>query len=117
MKRIRSEGFAGSIEYLLSPDEKDPLLTQKGRRELREKFQSMFEQILKPEKENRSLKEEYRKLRDEYEEYRHRHPEPVEVKNGKSYAIHQNMEEDGRSGKEAGCTAKPQTAFQGDACP
>ncbi len=85
----------GRMEYLLletpvqflpfSPDEKDPLLTQKGRQELWKRIQDMAREIDRQDRESTELKEELTRTRKQFDEYRKMHPEMVGVKNGKAY--------------------------------
>ncbi len=70
---------------MLSPDEKDPLLTQKGRQELWKRIQDMAREIDRLDRENTELKEKLEWPSKQFDEYRKRHPEMVGVKNGKAY--------------------------------
>ena len=70
---------------MLSPDEKDPLLTQKGRQELWKRIQNMAREIDRQDREDTELKEELTRTRKQFDEYRKRHPEMVGAKNGKAY--------------------------------
>lgn len=70
---------------MLSPDEKDPLLAQKGRQELWKRIQEMAREIDRQDREINGLREDLARTRKQFDEYRKRHPEMVGVKNGKAY--------------------------------
>jgi hypothetical protein len=101
------------MEYLLSPDEKDPLLTQKGRQELWKRIQDMAREIDRLDRENTELKSEIERTRKQLEEYRKRHPEMVGVKNGKAYIASIDSKHDGEStGRKQGAQPGHQPHFR-----
>ena len=85
MHSLTADRRLGRLEYMLSPDEKDPLLTQKGRQELWIRIQDMAREIDRLDRENTELKEKLELACKQFEKYRKRHPEMVGVKNGKGY--------------------------------
>ena len=85
MHSLTMERCLGRMEYMLSPDEKDPLLTQKGRQELWKRIQDMAREIDRQDREINELREELARTRKQFDEYKKRHPEMVGIKNGKAY--------------------------------
>ncbi len=85
MHSLTAERCLGRMKYLLSPDENDPLLTQKGRQELWKRIQDMAREIDRQDREINELREELTRTRKQFDEYKKRHPEMVGVKNGKAY--------------------------------
>ena len=102
MHSLTGERCIGRIVYRLSPDEKDPLLTQKGRQELWRKIQEMAREIDRLDAENARLKKELKEERKEHDEYRKRHPETVGVKNGKPYFLQSARQQPGGTGRKPG---------------